>query len=219
MCKELTPILATKSEKAEFVSFPLTESVRNSGAIFSLALSLYDATGQFPPLAPLYRGPAVDWKVISSDGDIGGRLKQALIALNKWSASQIAVITTGDWRVRDRLFNDTILPLVQVFKVIWNVELSSDVKSHSLQRCGEDELCIDTVHNFQGADRDAIILIVPASTIAKEHALYIGITRAVGLLIIICTQSTREKIAFNSNALILQPTPAILANSKRTHTV
>lgn len=63
-------------------------------------------------------------------------------------------------------------------------------------------MVVDSVHNFQGLDRDCVIFFMPTWTSKTKHAVYIGITRAVSALYIICAPWVKAQI---EGASIISP--------------
>jgi hypothetical protein len=152
---------------AEFPRFPLSTNLRNSQAIHALAAKF----GASPALA--CAGPPgrpIDW-VVAAPADTLAAVEHQLHRLvftERLSPSDVAVLVMR----RGALPRDV--------RRISGIPVGS-------RSAGPGEVLIDTVHRFKGLDKLAVILILSPelSLPANDALVYIGLTRARGLLVVI----------------------------------
>jgi hypothetical protein len=179
---------------AQFEFYSLTQVVRNTQKIFDLAIATYSsAAGKLSPGRPLQLGPMVEWKVPAPGASLVRSLQQSLLAIyvNGGVRRRNIAILCLNGSERDRQW-----PLVrQDTWILRELQLERDCWDHHTCSAAERSLlCFDSVHNFQGCDRTAVILLLPALSRKDLHTFYIGVTRSTTILHIVCTQDVKTLV-------------------------
>jgi Superfamily I DNA and RNA helicases len=164
-------------------SLHLTKNIRNTHQIYQLASYYYkNKKIPFDHAGPF--GMPVIFKEVESlkeSGVTSAECIKRLIAEEKFCSSNIILLTDSDTNLSEIVSNGFIGGIL--------VRRYQDVHS-------KNTVVLDTISQFKGLEADVIILIVsPKITLDEEkELLYVGLTRARGLLIIISNNKTIRRI-------------------------